>query len=127
MKFQVLVFSVVLALISVSPAAANDTAIDTAGDGAAAAQDLKLARRCAWRDANGRWVEAGECEIEGWQGPGELLLTVRWPSGQRSVIETLPEGGQARINRRRGSFQPAVDGTWLFRLQQGGALRFTGS
>lgn len=124
MKFQVLLLSVSLFLPGALPALANEAADHAASS---AAQDLKLARRCAWRDAKGLWVEAGECEIEGWQGPHELLLTVRWPSGQRSVIETLPGGGQARINRRQGSFQPGGDGTWLFRLRQGGALRFTGS
>ena len=48
----------------------------------AAAVDLKQSRSCAWSDGNsGRWVEAGKCRIEGWQGAGELLLTVQWPSG----------------------------------------------
>ena len=124
MKFQVLLLSLSLFLPSALPVVADEAAEHAVSS---AAQDLKLARRCAWRAAKGLWVEAGECEIEGWQGPHELLLTVRWPSGQRSVIETLPGGGQARINRRQASFQPGGDGTWLFQLRQGGALRFTGS
>ena len=93
-----------------------------------AAVDLKQSRSCAWSDGNsGRWVEAGQCRIEGWQGAGELLLTVQWPSGQRSVIETTPGGGKAQVNRRPASFQSAADGTWIFRLSQGGAMRFSAS
>ena len=93
-----------------------------------AAVDLKQSRPCAWSDGtSGRWVEAGRCRIEGWQGAGELLLTVQWPSGQRSVIETIPGGGQAQVNRRPASFQASADGTWIFRLSRGGAMRFSAS
>ena len=87
--------------------------------------DLKFARSCAWSRGNDHWIEAGQCQIEGWQGSGELLLTVQWPSGQRSVIETSPAGGQARIDHRSAVFQPGADGTWMFHLPQGGALRFS--
>ncbi|OUW28389.1 MAG: hypothetical protein CBD29_03315 [Synechococcus sp. TMED169] len=92
------------------------------------AVDLNQSRRCAWSDgSSGRWVEAGQCRIEGWQGAGELLLTVQWPSGQRSVIETKPGGGAAQVNRRPASFQSSSDGTWIFRLSRGGAMRFSAS
>ena len=91
----------------------------------APAVDLKLARTCAWSRGHDHWIEAGQCQIEGWQGPNELLLTVHWPSGQRSVIETSPGGGQARIDQRSALFQPGADGTWMFLLSRGGALRFS--
>jgi hypothetical protein len=90
----------------------------------ARAEDLQFDRRCAWSRAEGPWIEAGRCRLEGWRDGRELLLTVLWPDGRRSVIETRPAGGEARIDRLPGRFRPAADGSWVFSLQQGGQLRF---
>ena len=91
---------------------------------ATSSNDLQMQRNCAWSNRAGTWFEAGRCSIEGWQGGRELLLTVRWPKGERTVIETEPGGGAAQIDRRPALFESAADGSWLFRLQRGGALRF---
>lgn len=88
------------------------------------AEDLQLERRCAWSRGDGPWVEAGRCRLEGWRDERELLLTVLWPDGRRSVIETRPSGGQALIDRRPAHFRSDGDGRWLFSLHQGGQLRF---
>lgn len=92
--------------------------------GGARGEDLSLVRRCAWSPAAGPWVEAGRCRLEGWRDERDLLVTVLWPDGRRTVIETRPSGGEARIDRRPARFQPASDGAWLFSLQQGGQLLF---
>lgn len=92
--------------------------------GRAHAEDLQLDRRCAWSLGEGPWIEAGRCRLEGWRDERELLLTVLWPDGRRSVIETRPTGGQARIDRRPAHFRSEGDDSWLFSLQQGGRLRF---
>jgi hypothetical protein len=92
--------------------------------GGADAEDLQLERRCAWSREQGPWIEEGRCRLEGWRDDRELLLTVLWPDGRRSVIETRPAGGEARIDRLPARFRPGNDGTWLFSLPRGGQLRF---
>ncbi len=92
--------------------------------GGAQGEDLQFDRRCAWSRGDGPWIAAGLCRLEGWRDERDLLLTVLWPDGRRSVIETRPSGGEARIDRLPARFRPGEDGSWLFSLQQGGRLLF---
>ena len=65
----------------------------------ARAEDLQFDRRCAWSRAEGPWIEAGHCRLEGWRDGRELLLTVLWAQfvetsrENRSVSGTMTANG----------------------------------